>query len=84
MATNPLTDDDPGMAVEKFLSSDVGVSTADAQAMKQCILKSVQEGFVEAGDVATLANDLIDAFKEIDEQVFIRSELEKALTSAKK
>jgi len=79
-----MTDDEieTGIAVELTAQDDdIGVSTPDAQAIKHCILESIQAGYTEVGDASTLAADLIDAFKAVDAQVFRRSELEKRLTT---
>ena len=52
---------------------DIGMSTADVQAIKSSMLRAVQEGHVEPGDIAVLAAGLINAFKDFDDQVVIRS-----------
>ena len=64
--------------------ADIGISANDAQAIKQTILTTVKDGFVETGDCDTLAADLIEAFKNIDAEVFRRETLQKSLTAQSK
>lgn len=58
---------------------DIGVSVGDAVAIKSAVLAAVREGHVMAGDVSTLVDDLIGAFKDLDNNVFARDEIESAL-----
>lgn len=70
-------------------AEDIGMSTMDVQAIKASILRAVQEGHVEPGDISVLTQDLMNAFKDLDDQVVIRStitdaEVKKHLTPAAK
>lgn len=59
---------------------DIGVSVPDAVAIKSAVLHAVREGHVMAGDVSTLVDDLIGAFKDLDNNVFARDQMTADLT----
>ena len=61
--------------------TDIGISVADAQAIKQAILHTVKEGSVVPGEVTSLVDDMIIAFKSIDNEVFARDAMEKEFTA---
>ena len=65
-----IDDDDP---------ADIGISTPDAQSIKATLLAAVREGHIGAGDTHTLAGELIQSFKDIDNEVFMRDDMEAAL-----
>lgn len=60
-------------------NADIGISTPDAQAIKQAILASVKDGFVEIGDIPEMVEHLMNAFKDIDSQVFARDEMMRSM-----
>ena len=70
----------PGSALADEIigdQDDIGVSIPDAMAIKSAILRTIEHQVVEPGDFYTLAEDLLSAFKAIDNDVFIRSEQER-------
>ena len=70
-------------------SEDIGISMADATALKATLLHCIREGqFDRSGTAEEMAEDAIAALKRIDNEFFIRDELEaayrKSLTAEQK
>jgi len=75
--------------LKRIETEDIGISMADATALKAALLHCVREGQFDASSTADdLATDVISAFKRIDNEFFIRDELEaeyrKSLTTEQK
>ena len=71
------------MTEEDFLDAecqlDIGISTPDAQSIKATLLAAIREGHLGVGETHTLAGELIQSFKDIDNEVFARDEMESAI-----
>jgi hypothetical protein len=56
---------------------DIGLAAGDAAQIKQTLLHAVREYQVDPSDVYELAEHLIASFKSLDNEVFVRTEMER-------
>ena len=74
-----MKDDSDGIDLERAADLDIGVSVGDAVALKSALLHAIREGHFLSDEPEELAAKMVEAFKNIDNNVFARDEMESAL-----